>query len=189
MAIRILLSPELVKDNNNNIDYADQMLHWFVMKSITLYGESIITYNVHSLVHLADDVRNHRQPFDRISAFPFENYLDKLKGLVHSGLMPIRQMVKRLDEHDKNRRPLLKMNPTQSIKSLDMPSTKIHDNVYLLKEGSYAGIDEVYKNSLYGRVFPKDRLLDLFNEPTSSHKFKISYISSMSNSITMKIPI
>ena len=53
--------------------------------------------NVHSLLHLADDVAVHGA-LDKFSAFPFENYLQKLKRFVRSGKNPIVQIARRLSE-------------------------------------------------------------------------------------------
>ncbi|CAN7951661.1 unnamed protein product, partial [Ixodes pacificus] len=60
----------------------------------------IYVYNVHSLVHLAQDVRTFG-PLDSFSAFPFENYLGQLKRLIRSGNLPLQQAVRRMSERNK----------------------------------------------------------------------------------------
>lgn len=59
-------------------DYADALMKHFVSEIEQLYGADELVYNVHSLIHLADDVRRYGA-LDGVSAFPFENYMRKLK--------------------------------------------------------------------------------------------------------------
>lgn len=57
---------------------ADNLLKYFPRQLRMLYGVEEMVYNVHCLCHLADDVRRFG-PLDRVSAFPFENFLGHLK--------------------------------------------------------------------------------------------------------------
>lgn len=78
-------------------DTAGEFLKNFVQHCRQLYGQEFIVYNVHMLVHLKDDV-NRYGPLDNISAFPYENYLNRLKRLIKSPKEPIQQIGKRLQE-------------------------------------------------------------------------------------------
>lgn len=51
-------------------DYAEQTLVYFAEKSEQLYGTKFIVYNVHGLIHIADDVRNFGN-LEHNSRFPF----------------------------------------------------------------------------------------------------------------------
>lgn len=83
--------------NNLGTSLAREFLNIFVKHSIHIYGIEFLVYNVHLLLHLADDV-DIFGPLDNISAFPFENYLDYLKYLVHSLNKPLQQIHRRLKE-------------------------------------------------------------------------------------------
>lgn len=52
---------------------------------------------MHSLIHLYDDVR-HFGALDSFSAFAFETELGRMKRLLRSGNMPLRQVCGRLSE-------------------------------------------------------------------------------------------
>ena len=71
----------------------------FVSDIQKLYYSELLTYNMHSLVHLSEDVKIHGK-LDNFSAFPFENYMQKLKRLVRKKNDHLIQLVNRLHEID-----------------------------------------------------------------------------------------
>ena len=73
VAVSILVSPNLVM---NHVDYAHQLLEYFVESERNLYGPEFLIYNVHSLLHLTDDSRTYGS-LEKFSAFMFENYLQE----------------------------------------------------------------------------------------------------------------
>ena len=79
------------------VNYADELLRLFVQHFAELYGSNMLVYNVHNLVHLADDARKYGA-LDTVSAFPFENFLGKLIRLVRKPDKPLQQVVRRLCE-------------------------------------------------------------------------------------------
>ena len=81
----------------SHCQYAHELLHLFVSQTGQLYGKDVLVYNVHSLIHLAADVQNFG-PLDSFSAFPFENFLGKLKKLVRKPNLPLQQVIRRLSE-------------------------------------------------------------------------------------------
>lgn len=93
-AITLLTSPVLCQDY---CDYAHSLLVAFVELASTLYGSDFIVYNVHGLIHLADDAKRHGS-LDNFSAFPFENQMKALKRLVRKAGSPLAQVVRRLGE-------------------------------------------------------------------------------------------
>ena len=71
VAVRILLCTSLLKHYTG---YASQLLRYFVQTFEELYGRDQLVYNVHSLIHLADDEK-HYGALDNCSSFKYENYL------------------------------------------------------------------------------------------------------------------
>lgn len=94
-AILILSHPSLAVQLCN---YAQTLLIEFVKAFDNFYGPNSKVYNVHNLVHLADDVRNLNRSLDDISAFDFENLLGKIKRYLRSGAKPLSQLTRRLSE-------------------------------------------------------------------------------------------
>jgi len=79
-------------------DYARQLLVLFVSQIGELYGDNQYVYNMHGLVHLADDVSRFGA-LDSFSAFVFESFLGRLKKLVRKPKYPLQQVVRRLSEN------------------------------------------------------------------------------------------
>lgn len=94
VAIKILASEQFCFIHN---EYSQQLLRHFVSESEKLYGAHFITYNVHGLIHLPNDVLRFG-PLDSFSCFAFENFLQTLKRKVRRSLNPLVQVVKRLVE-------------------------------------------------------------------------------------------
>jgi hypothetical protein len=78
-------------------DYANELLKEFVEEFSEIYGAQGLVYNVHNLCHVADDCKKYGA-LDSISAFPFENYLKTIKGLLRHGNKPLHQLSRRYAE-------------------------------------------------------------------------------------------
>ncbi|XP_011706765.1 PREDICTED: uncharacterized protein LOC105461942 [Wasmannia auropunctata] len=95
--IRILSSEEL----HEYINYAQDLIHFFIKTFIKLYGIENVSHNVHNLVHLVDDVKRFG-PLENFSAFKFENYLQILKRYLRKADKSLQQVVRRCIEKEKN---------------------------------------------------------------------------------------
>uniref|UniRef100_A0A1B0CBC6 Putative transposase domain-containing protein n=1 Tax=Lutzomyia longipalpis TaxID=7200 RepID=A0A1B0CBC6_LUTLO len=73
---------------------AEAMLQEFVKTYIQLYGRDQIVMNIHSIIHVVDDVRNHG-PLLSMSTYPFENELQSIKKKVRNGNRPLVQIARR----------------------------------------------------------------------------------------------
>ena len=97
VAIKLLSSaPWCFEDN----DYANELLVHFVERSEELYSDFFVSYNVHSLMHLAADSFRFG-PIDSFSAYRFENHYGDVKRYLRKNDRPLQQLIKRLSEKDK----------------------------------------------------------------------------------------
>ena len=94
VSFRVMLSK---KPTPNLVRYVKDLLRRFVIQVQQLYGTAHMTYSVHGLLHVADDYERYGV-LDRISAFPFESYMQKLKGYVSRPGQELQQIVKRKHE-------------------------------------------------------------------------------------------
>jgi len=60
------------------LNYAKNLIECFVKQFGIIYGKHNISYNIHGLLHLVDDVENYGS-LDNFSTFQFESYLGHLK--------------------------------------------------------------------------------------------------------------
>ncbi|KAL1251753.1 hypothetical protein QQF64_019549 [Cirrhinus molitorella] len=155
VAISILLCPSLV---SQHVSYAHKLLQYFVAKGRELYGPTFLVYNVHSMLHLASDAKNYGC-LDECSAFPFENYMQKLKRMVRSGKSPLVQVVKRIRENQDG-------TTLQSIQRGNAISSKQPDNCIILEDGKCCEVIDKTENDYLCRVFLQPS--PLFMEPCES---------------------
>lgn len=98
--MHILLSPTLCK---HYCDYVEKLTADWIRRSEQLYGKHFIVYNVHSLLHLVDDVRKFGN-LDTISSFPFENFMRSLKSSIRKPQKILQQLANRMSEGYFNRK-------------------------------------------------------------------------------------
>ena len=94
VGMHILLNEKLCE---NYHEYAHDLLVAFVQHFTQIYGNDMAVFNVHGLIHLANDAKNFKG-LENISAFPFENFLSNLKRMVRKPEFPLAQIVRRLSE-------------------------------------------------------------------------------------------
>ncbi|KAF0748543.1 Uncharacterized protein FWK35_00025903 [Aphis craccivora] len=117
VAIIILISP----DYSCYLNYAKELLNYFVKSFEIIYSRQNISQNVHCLLHLTDDYE-HFGPLDNCSAFPFENFMKELKSKIRKHEKPLEQLINRYKE-------LYKLPVTLPNVSIVLPiMTKKHKN-------------------------------------------------------------
>ena len=95
VASRILCDPELCVENAS---YARELLRKFFELLPSFYGPASQVINSHNLIHVADDVEFTKKSLSEITAFPFENFLEKIKRKIRGRKKPLAQLVRRESE-------------------------------------------------------------------------------------------
>lgn len=126
-AIRILCDKKICVLQNS---IASSLLKSFVKDFSThsKYKKINATFNVHSLLHLADDVYKYKTPLDDYSSFKFEIFLQYLKKMIKSGNKCLEQI------HNRYYEKLLSSIPFTFTSNTDLKNTnKLNANGFTYK--------------------------------------------------------
>lgn len=83
--------------SDEDITFAEQALKKFVILSEYFYGLQFMSYNMHGLLHLANDVRLLGK-LDSFFAFDFENYMPEFRKFIRKPHLQLQQFIRRLNE-------------------------------------------------------------------------------------------
>lgn len=130
-AVRILACAETCQTLN---DKASQLLKKLVTDYATLYGQHLISYNVHSLIHLPMFSMIHG-PLDSFSAFRYENYLQYIKKSLKSTKYPLQEILNRIVEKQKTDNSKFDLYPqlphlSKEIHQHSLSFLELSDTVY-----------------------------------------------------------
>lgn len=187
IATRILSDEKLCFKLNN---YANSLLRCFVKNFSILYGKEYLVYNVHNLIHIADDVKN-LGPLDKFSAFKFENHMQFIKSKIKVSREPLTQICNRILEQDnvpitfkRIQYPIIHYergnNTTITrIAMEDFILSSKNNNCYVeTHDGSILKICSFYLSNskifIVGKKFMKTR--SFFTYPSDSEKFGICLV-------------
>lgn len=96
----------------NNASVAQQMLEIFVAEFAVIYGPQFVSYNIHNLLHISQNV-DHCGCLSSVSAYPCENYMQELKKFKNSGNQVLQQLHRRISEIENLNRVLKDCNQIQ----------------------------------------------------------------------------
>jgi hypothetical protein len=175
IGVRILLS-----ENKEWYNLAEQFLIEFVKNIPVLYSDSFLTYNMHFLIHLSDDAKLYGS-LDKISAFPFENYMQKLKKMLRSRSNHLSQVVRRVHEQQSNVFKNVKISSKKcSAKGFEI-SEKYKDSCFILKNGDVVRVCDTFSDSTEITIRKFRTKNNFFITPIPSSQFSIYIVSNLSN--------
>jgi len=137
--------------------FGNSLLLDFVSECRRVFGRQYLVYNIHSLIHLADDALLFGS-LDNISAFEFENYMQKIKRMVRKQERQLAQVAKRIEENN-----VLSFEPIEgSNRSIPISNEKTFkytyngivisvnkgNNCFIINSGSTVLIDEIIYSSI-----------------------------------------
>lgn len=194
------------------LNFAEALLHNFVVSFEVLYGKEYISHNVHNLLHLCSDVRTFGQ-VDNFSAFRFENFMTCIKKQLRKNEKPLQQLIKRYKEIEHVSSLLLKSNSNNkklyvcnklhnngpicdyNVKSqyLQISNDKFYlncksftNNCCILKNGMCILVLNIIKDKNNDIFFIGKKLTyvkDLYDKPCESSQFGIKVMTVKSDNI------
>jgi len=171
IAMVILLSSNM----SEYVDYARNLLQYFVENFELIYGKHLVSHNVHGLLHIADDY-DRFGPLDNISAFPFENFMKNIKKKLRKHELPLQQLVKRFHE-EFNQAEKFKVGQ-KHIYSKQLDFKKEHTNGPLLENLTGPQYSTVH---LKGMVIKTTKAADCYVLTNSNDIVKVINIAHIKN--------
>ena len=167
VALSILLDTDDEK-RTHYLQYARDLMTYFVQRCEKIYGNTFTVYNVHSLIHIADDVETFGCSLNEVSCFPFENHLQKLKRMVKTGKNPIAQVAKRLKGLENSRNVLPRKERSVIV------STNMRDSCFRLGSDKFAFVKEKRQSGRFlCDVVSQVDMDNLFQQPCCSKLLNI----------------
>lgn len=93
-AVRLLINPDR---STQEITHAINLLAVYVSEAESIFGAAYLSYNVHCLLHLADDALKFGS-LDMFSAFPYENNIMSFRSCFNKPHQHLQQIANRLAE-------------------------------------------------------------------------------------------
>ena len=150
------------------LESAKELLNYFVYNSNESYGDTFCVYNVHGLIHIADDVEYFKKSLHELSAFAFENYLQELKSFVRSKHNPVARIMKHLGELEE---------PSREQKSLEVKgSDNIRDSCFFVENSVVIIQRKLHNGDFVCDFYHKILLEDFFDTFILSKQFDIFYV-------------
>ncbi|CAH0548143.1 unnamed protein product [Brassicogethes aeneus] len=154
VAIRILCNKEMCQNPLHN-NVAKKLILKFVRNFENFYGEGTISYNVHNLIHISDDVMQHGS-LDEFSAFPYENFMLNIKQMTQTSNLQLQQIIKRTLEQ----RGFVTYKKKSNIEKYSS------GDVVFLKNDSIFFIETISESAASGKLFENTTFF--YNKPLDS---------------------
>lgn len=170
VAMSIMLEADADK-RNYYLEYAKELLEFFVGNWQDIYGKTFSVYNVHSLIHLHEDVRFFQCSLNDISAFKYENHLQTVKKMVKKAQNPVAQIAKNLTQLDK-------CGATCKAKAtISNICTRNKDNCFMLDTEDFVFVREEKDNTyVVCDIIHQISMQDFFEKPCNSKILNIAFI-------------
>jgi hypothetical protein len=185
-AFIVLLNDDL-RVRHRFLNYARESLYHFVRNSAKIFGNEFVTYNVHGLLHIADDCEEFHCNLNLISAFQFESFLCRLKNRVKScknALVQVSKSILMERDHKQNKNTNCEHQLVSRISAHRLVlSSKTRDRYLFDTSQRLCVIKEVYDkgNAFLCDIVDRQCLSNLFDVPRPSSDFMIYRISKFTS--------
>jgi hypothetical protein len=166
VAVRILHIADRLQ-RNRLLNFARNLFSTFVNNSKVVCGATFVTYNVHNLLHICDDVEHFQCSLSELSSFPFENYLQCLKHMVRGAKSnPLASAAKRFGERTKC--------VTKTVDHTIKVSAVRRDKYFINADGKYCEVVEVCDDGqIVCNVYDPRKMQSLFSKLMDSRNWGI----------------
>ena len=171
VACRLLCEPD-DDIREGNLDLSRKLLKNFVKSSPRFYGRKFRVFNIHNLLHVADDVEYFGQSMTELSAFPFENYLQALKRFVRGTNNPLSEIIRRKDEFQSCKAHRVKQHRSFKV----LPNGK--DSAFQLDDGIVLVRRRSQKDTFVCDFFPWNELRNFYERPVPSEELGTFFLPS-----------
>lgn len=162
-----------------NLQLAREFLEEFVAEFTTFLEKEFLRYNVHSLLHLADDVELHG-PLTSYSCYKFEDKIRHIKRMIRSNTKVNEQLFNRIQERQLiNHTPKTKPRNVLTIRGTD------RDGCLILWDGSVVEVFEVCRSTGQYKVLRYGSVQHLFMDPFPSGDLCIYLLSDLQPTIEL----
>lgn len=207
VSLRILCCENMIK---KYLKHAENYLQRFILLCGKFYKLESMVNNIHSLIHLVEEVKYFKCSLTKLTAFPFENALGKMKKRLRSGRKPLHQLCCRLTEEYSLEKEKVTVPPTFEIltsttkpgeKKVNVTSLKYKDFFYTIKKpnncvmltnGDFCLINKMESNNKNDITFFAKKLKfigEAFETPTKSSDLNIHLVSDNDNKISVKFSL
>lgn len=160
------------------VKVAESYLCRFVDEFSINYSKDGCIFNVHMLTHLAGDALIHGK-LDEFSAFPFENYMSKLKRLIRCQNHFLAQIIHRVLEKEN----VLFEEHNSSASNRLTVKKQDKDNYYLTNDMRVCILDGISGNQLSCKIRYFKNIIPVEWYPFDSSKLGIFFVSDLSSDI------
>ena len=183
--VRILCDPLLI-DDENNLTYAQALSVSFVKQFKNIYKDINVSFNVHSLIHITDDVRRYGI-LDSFSAFPFESVLGNIKRKLRTSNAPFAQISRRISKgYQFNKTKEIKNDGGFIINGHKIIPNQFKNSFVLLCDKSVASVKKITGKCI--KVYKFRSIIPALKYPTSS-SFLDMQVISISSQFTSKVSV
>ncbi|KAF4520588.1 hypothetical protein B566_EDAN005999 [Ephemera danica] len=173
-AVRILLSSVY---SSLMFEYARSLLNYFVKYFRNFYGHESLSYNVHNLIHICDDLEKLDTTLENTSAFKYENKLQSIKKSLRKHEHPLQQIVRRIEEN-KHVSKLLKKSKSPT------------NNIQVVKSGSIKNVPTNFSLPSFSSIKIKNYKISCTSPNNcvvlnSGEIVQINFLGTMNDTITM----
>lgn len=164
---RILCDKTHVEDSDM-LNYAENLCKSFVNQFKRKYSSVNVSYNVHALIHVVDDVRR-LGVLDSFSSFPYESGLGNIKRKIRSSNNPVAQISRRISEgYSIPKKKVVQMDE-YFINDLKIIFGKLKDSCVMLMNKSFVRIESVKQDVAFCKELK-------IIKASSNHPFNLSLL-------------